>query len=203
MPNWVRNKITFYGPQERIATLKSFVVTNDSQFDFNKIHPMPEALWEAPAEEEVQICAMACYEAKEKDLNTCDAYEKRAFGYDFQDLILKGRICKENEAAFGFRDWYHWRLFNWGTKWNSTDATWNGNVCTFDTAWSTPEQIYEKLSLIFPDITFDVLFADEDLGRNCGTIHYNEDEGQVVVNYTDDLNFACRVWGTTPDMQDE
>lgn len=199
MPNWVRNKITFYGPQNGIDELKEFVSTGVSLFDFNQICPMPISLNNIPAEEEVQECAIACFKARENDLNTCDEYEKRAYGFDFQELVSFGKTYEENVMLYGFRDWYHWRLSNWGTKWNSVDASWEGNECTFDTAWSIPQQIYERLARTFPYIMFDVLFADEDLGRNCGTVHYSGDESSVVVNYIDELDFARDVWGTTSE----
>ncbi|WP_273839362.1 hypothetical protein [Providencia rettgeri] len=42
-------------------------------------------------------------------------------------------------------------------------------IIKFDTAWSTPEQIYAALGNKFSQHSFTVRFADEDLGSNCGT----------------------------------
>jgi len=46
--------------------------------------------------------------------------------------------------------WYDWRLQHWGTKWDIYNATCdrmdaNTLVLSFDTAWSPPIPIYDKL----------------------------------------------------------
>ena len=46
--------------------------------------------------------------------------------------------------------WYDWRLDNWGTKWDIYNATCermdaNTLVMSFDTAWSPPIPVYDKL----------------------------------------------------------
>lgn len=46
--------------------------------------------------------------------------------------------------------WYDWRLEHWGTKWDIYNATCdrmdaNTLVLSFDTAWSPPIPIYDKL----------------------------------------------------------
>ena len=53
----------------------------------------------------------------------------------------------EEEIASG---WYDWRLEHWGTKWDIYNATCermdaNTLVLSFDTAWSPPIPIYDKL----------------------------------------------------------
>ena len=44
MPNWCENRVEIYGEPEEIAAIKELVTSNDSDFDFNKILPMPKAL---------------------------------------------------------------------------------------------------------------------------------------------------------------
>ena len=50
---------------------------------------------------------------------------------------------------YGATDWYDWRVKNWGTKWesnnDSVEEIENGLIAAFDTAWSPPINIYEKL----------------------------------------------------------
>ena len=53
--------------------------------------------------------------------------------------------------------WYDWRLDNWGTKWDIYNATCermdaNTLVMSFDTAWSPPIPVYDKLV----DVGFEV-----------------------------------------------
>ncbi len=83
----------------------------------------------------------------------------------YQDEILieeikKGNLCeyilpepkdKEGEPTDG---WYDWRLDNWGTKWDikleSTEIIEDDDgdaifVAKFDTAWSSPTELYEEM----------------------------------------------------------
>lgn len=69
--------------------------------------------------------------------------------------------------------WRPWSIDNWGTKWNaySTSLESGENGLTelrFDTAWSHPYPVLEKLSEMFPNVLIQVSYADEDLGYNIG-----------------------------------
>ena len=44
MPNWVQNRLTIYGQETEIEKCLLFCKSEDSDFDFNKIVPMPETL---------------------------------------------------------------------------------------------------------------------------------------------------------------
>ena len=44
MPNWCSNRVEIFGEPEEIDAVKELVTSDDSDFDFNKILPMPEAL---------------------------------------------------------------------------------------------------------------------------------------------------------------
>ena len=63
--------------------------------------------------------------------------------------------------------WYDWRLEHWGTKWDIYNATCermdeNTLVLSFDTAWSPPIPVYDKLV----DMGFEVnaRYLDEGWG---------------------------------------
>jgi len=47
-------------------------------------------------------------------------------------------------------NWYAWNVNNWGTKWDMTPYDWdrdgNSITMTFDSAWSPPVALYEKLT---------------------------------------------------------
>jgi hypothetical protein len=78
--------------------------------------------------------------------------------------------------------WYNWNTANWGTKWGAydTEVTIEPDVAVvqFDTAWSHPFPVMKVLSQRFPDETLDVMYADEDLGFNCGA--YSIKNGEVI-----------------------
>lgn len=105
---------------------------------------------------------------------------------------------KELEKKYGASDWYHWRLRNWGTKWNASQTEVIDDTCVeFDTAWSSPEPIPQMLSLKFPNTAVSVKYADEDLGYNCGFYTYLNGNLVESIQPEDDeaLEYACNVWG--------
>jgi hypothetical protein len=56
--------------------------------------------------------------------------------------------------------WYEWSVEHWGTKWNSCYAqvTENGDGSVhvqFDTAWTFPFPIFEKVAADFPTLIFE------------------------------------------------
>jgi hypothetical protein len=90
--------------------------------------------------------------------------------------------------------WYDWCIENWSTKWdvNETFEDENGYIC-FDTAWSTPALVILHLSEKYTDLSFEVSYADEDLGSNCGVYSFQNGQETNFVSYG--LEEACRVWG--------
>ncbi len=91
-------------------------------------------------------------------------------------------------------NWYDWSLENWGTKWDVSETfeDENGYIC-FDTAWSTPVEIINLLSERFPNLTFEVQYADEDLGNNCGI--YSIKNGAELDFCQYGVEEACSIWG--------
>lgn len=86
---------------------------------------------------------------------------------DFEEIIPLG---KDGDA----RDL-------WGTKWNAYDVVCRGYGTFFDTAWSTPYPIFEALANKFPLLKITVLYADEDIGYNCGMFKFfNGDASQYT-----------------------
>ena len=98
-------------------------------------------------------------------------------------------------------DWYAWRNTYWGTKWGAYDCySKAGKSCitfVFSTAWSAPFPIYERLQLL--GYNFEVRYADEDIGSNCGIITYNKTDGTIHYNEYEMAHpeqFARRLWNT-------
>jgi len=78
----------------------------------------------------------------------------------FEKAYNLGKACEEFLPLPEGEDWYGWQIDNWGTKWDigadmGTDreeyhglkATRVGNQvsCSFDSAWSPPIGLYDKL----------------------------------------------------------
>ena len=91
-------------------------------------------------------------------------------------------------------DWYDWCVTNWGTKWEITESFEDeeGWIC-FDTAWSTPATAILSLSEQWPDLSFEVEYADEDLGNNCGT--YTFKNATEISYFPWGIKEACQIWG--------
>lgn len=73
-------------------------------------------------------------------------------------------------------NWYDWRLEHWGVKWNSYGYE-DGvayyedkNQISFLSANRSAFKIVEALSKQYPDISFRLRYADEDLGYNTGSV---------------------------------
>lgn len=126
--------------------------------------------------------------------------------FDFERILP---MPKELEASFhqwrgpgspsGMPAWYEWRVENWGTKWNAYEVTETPEGYEFLTAWTTPARAIMELSRLVPGATIEVEYADEDIGRNCGT--YVVEKGEVVMidnpqdhGYIVSENFAKKLW---------
>jgi hypothetical protein len=85
----------------------------------------------------------------------------------FENAYNLGKACNEFLPLPEGEDWYNWQINNWGTKWDigadigtekeeryGLKATRVDNEvsCSFDSAWSPPEGLYEKLV----DLGYDV-----------------------------------------------
>ena len=102
-----------------------------------------------------------------------------------EDLVRLGRQYLTNFREHRASTWYDWSVNNWGTKWNNDPDTPvvdpETGAIHFDTAWSMPEPIFMELSRQYPELTFDVSWADEDIGYNVGNREYRN--GEVVNEY--------------------
>ena len=90
---------------------------------------------------------------------------------DFNKIIPEPKNC----------DWYPWRLAHWDTKWNSHDCDLSEHDFYISTAWSCPVNIFRKLSELL-QVSFDVIYADEDCGYNTG--YLTVDNGEIYYNST-------------------
>lgn len=163
MPNWVTCKF------KHISDMKIFrnvaINPKTNQIDFNILVPMPETL---------NI--------------SCPVYGKLPEGCILPDIknslldcflqecLDKGvsasiALAHYNRQKFGFPDWYNWRINHWGTKWNAVceeeEAPVDG-LPEFRTAWGMPEGWLRTLAKY---VDFTLLYADEDMGNNCGRVN--------------------------------
>ena len=119
------------------------------------------------------------------------------------ELLALGKQAIENVKNHGATTWYDWHIANWGTKWNSYSPFFEDKTLYFQTAWSAPHPIMKKLSEMYPNITIQHQWADEDIGQNCGTATYKSGE-MIDIEYPEtdieSTKFALDVWGYEPEF---
>lgn len=189
MPNWTKNKMTVVGDKQTLEQFMQSVKSSESAFDFNAIIPMPKSL-------EVESSSLA----KDAYLVYYGTREQQKQGmYCSTDKELDEKIAqvKSNTVSkqladtyhynivnYGASSWYEWRNQNWGTKWNACEVEVNQINDSlypkhgthqldiyFETAWSYPQPVYEKLSGIFPELFFHIEL-DEEGGFFWGDIEF-------------------------------
>lgn len=104
-----------------------------------------------------------------------------------------------NWKQYGYPDWFDWRVKHWGTKWNACHSDSLDTLIlkegyvkgsyslqyTFETAWNMPEPFFLALSKVFPEITVEVQYANEDIGADVGMMSF---EGGEIL---DDERYEC------------
>lgn len=87
-----------------------------------------------------------------------------------------------NEVRKG-EEWWDWRIQNWGTKWNSCEPELldqeqdNLLQYRFETAWSPPVELFEKVSKDFPTLKFVLEYEETGMGfKGTATIQNGEND---------------------------
>ena len=166
MPNWVTNNVIFKGDKKVIEKMLKEIrgEREDQAIDFNKIAPIPKEL--EGTRSPTLIISQEEYDQQEERLAKGELTEgEERFGVS---RGLTQALADKYRAEFGHSDWYGWQIANWGTKWNACDIFEFDNGIEFNTAWSTPFELLLTLSRIYPEITINVRYADEDFGYNVG-----------------------------------
>lgn len=221
MPNHVTNVVKIIGEKEKVEEMLKAIQDDEcgrGTIDFNKIIPMPESLniisgTQTDRGLEFYKSFVDVYTLmgtrKGLDLLNIPEESEKAFLKARTDIDAEtfelGKKAYKNILQYGSPDWYDWSIKNWGTKWNAygfdeytpKDVSGTDPTVTFQTAWSAPHPILQKLSEMYPDIYFEHAWADENIGYNCGRKIY--ENGECVQEYYPDgveaYRFANEVWG--------
>ena len=130
MPNWTSNNVLFVGKENQLKKLQTMLKSDDNEFDFNNVIPMPNELSDTVSGSE----------------NAKPEWQKKRS----QELISK----------YGADNWYSWSIENWGTKWNAIDTEVEQRdgtlIYRFNTAWDCPRRIAEALLRMQKTILQDI-----------------------------------------------
>lgn len=216
MPNWITNRIR--APKHVIEAM----LNDEGRVDFRKAIPFPGPRdeWDAislSAEEAAEIvCGVAM--STNPLIRHFQAARRSEFDIkklndgDFQQFV--GML--ENYRACGFLHSMDFARKVWGTKWNARESTASPDegAASFETAWSCPEGVLAELSKRFPEDAIEVVFADEDIGSNCGRFTLKAGEvvdSDIAPNWRDMTDeqkkkweaFAYEVKGWEPENDEE
>ena len=173
---------------------------NDTKLhiDFERIIPMPEVLQDTKCDSEHHNALYYYLMTTEKEgmvstmLSHSQFYNMEKFKDKTAEELAHYKELGEElfkiNLKYGACNWYDWRIYNWNTKWNAYDTYIEscGDGCVelyFYTAWSSPQPILMKLAEMFPHLTFDYKYADEDMTYNCGE-GYGE-EGEMSFHFAE------------------
>jgi hypothetical protein len=164
MPNWVFNSLVVSGEKselERMVAKLNQPFTTMHTTGYNGANPiMEEYTYDNPV--------LAFWNIVAPD--NLDTY----FGKEKEKINMDNFIQSFTNAVQNDQSWYYWNLRNWGCKWDvavsnddkysDTSMEWtdNGEVMyRFNTAWSPAEEAMTKLSEMFPTLTFDFEYEEE------------------------------------------
>lgn len=146
MPNHITNKLTINGTEEQVNEVLNFIKIEETENS-------------------------ECFGIGTIDFNKITPMPKWIFQKD---------LGEEDRKKYGEENcWYSWSLENWGTKWNAysqPDERNTEDTIYFQTAWSGVPDLISKLAWIFPDVTIEYSYADEDFGYNVGSYTFKDTE---------------------------
>lgn len=225
MPNHVVNHISLRGDPKKIREMLEAIKSDElgiGSVDFNKIIPMPESLnIEAGSRTDRGLKAYRDFievytfgrsaEDALKALEEIPVKSEEIFLRQRTDIKRDewelGKTAWNNIRQYGAPTWYDWCVNNWGTKWNAYGYGedkidyHDGDMLYFQTAWSAPHPVLERLTEMFPDVELEHEWADEDIGHNCGRYSYQGGERIEECypeNEAEAIEFACRLWDYDP-----
>lgn len=127
------------------------------------------------------------------------------------ELIASARLSKECLDKYGYSDWYSWSIEKWGTKWNLPSTEDDEITITkepgsliyrFETAWSCPLPVIEKIVADFPTCTLEHTYIDGGY-RFWGITNY--ENGQLLSDTDSDpayLEMIEQLFGFNNDDED-
>jgi len=215
MPNWVTNKVS--APEHVIRAM----LNDEGKVDFNNACPFPgKYTWDGIILDAETAAEQACGFPISSHPLLADLEAQTRSNIDLQKMTEESFAqfigMLENYRQCGYLHQMDFARHEWGTKWNACEstATPEQGVCEFDTAWSCPTPVFLTMSKRFPDDEIKVVFADEDIGSNCGTLVFKGGElvSEDVASGWDDMTdeqkakwrqFAYDVKGWRPDLDDD
>lgn len=216
MPNWVTTRLS--ASKHVIQAM----LNKEGRVDFSTIAPFPGPRneWSGILSDAQEAAEIVCGTPLSDNFLLATLQRASRDRFDIKKLSPESFAqfvgMLENYRACGYLHSMDFARNVWGTKWNACEPTASPEEgkASFDTAWECPYGVLIELSKRFPEAAIEVVFADEDIGSNCG--RFTLKAGQMVDkdiapdwrDMTDEQKakwraFAYEVKGWTPDPEDE
>lgn len=170
MPNHTTNLLEITGePSDVKAFIDAVNKGEDAGIVFNSIIPMPIELKDTCSP--TRILTQEEIDKVWAEFNGFTEAHKIKFGGKPLGLGITQETYDRYMKDFGHSNWYDWAVTNWGTKWDAyDDLGWDciedigyASIC-FHTAWAPPSAFFIQASKKFPNLEFELSFADEGGG---------------------------------------
>ena len=162
MPNWCTNRVEIVGEEVELDQIEDMLTERDEEDDerrvtFAKLIPMPEIL----------------HRTADGSTKIDNVLVRTWMAYEDDDGNRIDRLPTEEEAAelreIGHASWYSWAMVNWGTKWDacetvSIDRDGDTLRLVFDTAWSPPQPVLDKVKEVWPNVDIEGYWEEEGGG---------------------------------------
>lgn len=126
-------------------------------------------------------------------LGSKDDLDKLVENYTTDGVLDFDKIEPMPKEFLTTGEWFDWRIVHWGTKWNldtnsggfyrSEDDAFVGD---FETAWSPPMSVIEKLSRLFPDVRIHLAYDEPNMAFQGKYIFDNGEIEEVYHREGDD-----------------
>lgn len=179
MPNWVFNSLVVSGDKSELDKMVAHLNTPfDKHFPEMNYDKEQEKWVNTPHTQHYSNPVFAFWNiCRPSDLEKYygeEVFKNRDFLGDDGKIDNNAFMAEFVRSMSEDEDWYHWNCRNWGTKWDvavddrkdysSTSMEWteDGEVMyRFETAWSPVEEALTKLSEMFPNLSFDYEYEEE------------------------------------------
>jgi hypothetical protein len=143
MPNWCTNTLIVKGDATELKMFIEDTIVND-EFTLNRLYPTPPELLEQ---------------------SSPNVYR----GDDEQEKAKHEDNVKSLTDRYGYNNWYDWRIYNWGTKWDASDShvvSMEDDLLHVDflSAWAPPYLWLRKIAPRFPKLRFSLTYYEEGMG---------------------------------------
>jgi hypothetical protein len=149
MPNHTTSSVVIIGDPAQVREVHDIINDGDGNVTFDKLIPMPEEL--AGTKSPLEIVDTQ-EEADAKNAELAEKFKDTPIMQSTFYVISRAEYARRVQE-YGSADWYDWAIKHWGTKWNAYETTHLELVdaeaqleLQFDTAWSMPSPVFEKLA---------------------------------------------------------